>query len=269
MNNNEQNPQDNSWKLWVGILVITLLIVLLFKSCGNDIPSTDTPIQQELTLCTNAQISSAEASMVSSWENINKTSNLSSIKELGCLEVLEAFFGQDQKLNDISDIVYLTNLKRLHLYNTTITDVSPISQLTNLESLVLNNIDILDINPLQTSIISLKRINLANTNVDNIDLLVKAKNLESLNLNSTSVTDLTSLYNLSNLKNLLLIDTAFSKSWHKSNPNEKLDNQLKELQTRHPDLTIQLSQLNVINSEGTPFEDWKFHLNYLDLLSFL
>jgi len=259
---NKQKSKDYPWKLWLGILVIILLLVLISKSCTNNIS-----VQQDITFCTASQIALDERSMINSWQEIAQTGNLSSLKELKCLETLEAIWGQDQGLNDISDIVYLKNLKKIALFNTDITDISPISQLSNLEVLILNNINISNINPLQASISNLKFLGLSNTRVADISLLIDAVKLENLNLTSTFITDLSPLYNLPNLKFLILRDTTFTKPWHKFGiiPKE-LNEQLQELQTRHPDLEIRFTQFNVINSEGTPFEDWKYYLNYIDLL---
>lgn len=262
---NKQKFKDYPWKSWLGILVIILLLVLISKSCTNNIS-----VKQDVTFCTASQIALDERSMIDSWQEIAETGNLSSLKELKCLETLEAIWGQDQGLNDISDIVYLKNLKKIALFNTDITDISPISQLSNLETLVLNNINISSINPLQDSIANLKFLGLSNTNITDLSLLINATKLENLNLTSTPIADLSPLYDLPNLKFLILRDTTFTKPWHKFFiiPKE-LDEQLQELQTRHPDLIIQFTQFNVIDGEGTPFENWKYHLNYLDLSLFL
>lgn len=261
---NKQKFKDYPWKSWLGILIIILLLVLISKSCTNNIS-----VQQDITFCTASQIALDEKSMINSWQKIAETGNLSSLKELKCLETLEAIWGQDQGLNDISDIIYLKNIKGLHLYNTDIIDISPLSQLSNLESLVLNNIDISDISPLQASITTLKHLNLADTNVNDIQLLASAKKLETLNLNSTPINDLSPLYDLFDLERLFLYDTAFSESWFKLKPVNELDKQLRELHIKNPNLIIQFSQFGVINGENTPFADWKYQLNYLELLSFL
>ena len=62
-------------------------------------------------------------------------SNLTYIKKLDNLRTLDMSFGNN--LNNIDDIVYLSNLKEVYLNSNNLSDITPICQLKNIEKIVI------------------------------------------------------------------------------------------------------------------------------------
>lgn len=247
-----QKTKDYNWITWLIILIVILLLALWARSCKTTTTETDNN-----QLCFNSQYNTEywrdtivldDASFEKLFYNIQQTGTLNSLKNMGCLEYLLIFYGNN--LQDISAIKDLNNLKQLYLDNTAIKDITPLAQLDNLETLFLSNIDISDISILNALSNNLKYLSLAHTNVGDITILTDFTNLEGLTLVGTPVIDLSPIYNLSKLKYLNLWDTAFSQSYLKSPTNPQLDRQIRELQTQNPNLTIRFVQAETEDNRG-------------------
>lgn len=268
--NKTKKSKKHNWLHWLILLVIVLFLALWLKSCST--------INNDPRLCSNSSYSTKlwqdtvildEVSLEKLLlQDIKKTGNLNSLQGLECLEELMILDDGEKDLKDISAIKYLPNLKKLYLDNTDITDITSLNGLSELKELTITNIDIPDLTILD-NLNKLTWLNLSNTNIKDIAILNNFKSLEYLDISGSFITDISPLYNLSNLEYLQLRDTAFSRLWYGTEINNDLDSQLRILQTNQPDLEIRFAQAGIINNNDNPFGNWTYHLNYLDLLSFL
>jgi hypothetical protein len=145
------------------------------------------------------------------------------LRLLGYFPFLEALSLSHLGIDDITPIAELTNLKILGLEGNTISDLTPLAGLTNLITLNLENNGISDLTPL-AGLTNLITLNLASNGIINVSPLARLTNLESLNLSNQreiveytdegsfrwpgtgTINDLTPLADLTNLKELLLIN---------------------------------------------------------------
>lgn len=273
----QPQPQKHNWITWLIIVIAIILLAIWARSCSQSNVFNNS--QDSSGLCSNNYytteywgdtiiLSTKADSFYSLYKNIKETGNLDTLIGLNCLQSLEIYNDGEKNLKNISAIQYLPNLESLTLANTDIQDISPIAKLSKLKKLMITSINIEDLGVLDDILPNLTFLSFNGANIQDISNLVNANKLKTLGLSSTPIKDLSPLYELSNLKILHLHDTAYSRSWYKTEVNKDLDKQLRVLQTNNPDLDIRFSQFNVINGEGTPFGGNKYKLNFLDWKQF-
>ncbi|MDD3818297.1 MAG: CotH kinase family protein [Actinomycetota bacterium] len=130
---------------------------------------------------------------------------INDIELLGNLKNLQILDMHDCRVQDISFISRLTNLKELNLSYNNARDFSPLGNLNNLEILDLSSTGITDLSSLK-NVTSLKELDLRdNSGIKDISALSNLKELEYLNLNSSKgVESIAPITNLTNLKTLIL-----------------------------------------------------------------
>ena len=96
-------------------------------------------------------------------------------------DVSSLIIENNYELENISDLVYFSNLKSLSIRHCNISDISVLGKLDKLTTLDLTGNNVSDLTPLST-----------------------CNNLEQLLLEDNNITDITPLYSLSNLKTLML-----------------------------------------------------------------
>ena len=123
----------------------------------------------------------------------------------------DAASGKDEKIEDISALGSLINLKSLDLRGNQISDISALSDLTKLEDLKLSSNVIDDISVLD-ELTNLKSLDFGHTNdnISNISVLSNLTNLEELRLWSKQISDISALENLTNLKSLEIRQSLIS-----------------------------------------------------------
>lgn len=110
------------------------------------------------------------------------------------------------KVDDLSPLSGLAELKILYLNNTSVADLSPLSRVTSLERLGVEGTDVSDV----ASLAHLKRLRflqLGNTPISDVTPLAGLANLNTLKLADTQVSDVTPLGKLTNLNWLELDGT--------------------------------------------------------------
>lgn len=111
--------------------------------------------------------------------------------------------GQD-KIQEISALSELTNLKTLHLERNDLTDISALSGLANLSALYLNgNANLKDLSAVK-NLSSLVTLEIGSIGVSGLAALAGLTQLKTLNASSNTISDLTPLKNLNNLETLNL-----------------------------------------------------------------
>ena len=127
--------------------------------------------------------------------NNGTTSELEGIENFEKLETLEV---SGYKIENLSKISSLTNLKELKLNKCQISEIAEIEDLKKLESLDLSQNQIEDISILQ-NLTNLKKLNLNQNQIINIKPLENLTQLTGLDLSSNLIQDIKPLKKLSNL----------------------------------------------------------------------
>ncbi len=103
------------------------------------------------------------------------------------------------KVKDISSIKELNKLEVLNLHRNGIVDISCLSKLTNLKELAIGYNPILDITPIK-NLIQIQELHLARLQVSEIEFLSEFKELEELYLHDNTIIDISPLDNLKKLR---------------------------------------------------------------------
>ncbi|MBI9018444.1 MAG: leucine-rich repeat domain-containing protein [Phycisphaerae bacterium] len=130
--------------------------------------------------------------------DFDKISNISFLAKYNNLKELS--LNCNHYISDISALTNKKSIKRLILGNNAIEDISSLKNLNNLEYLDLMNNSVSNIKPL-AKLKSLQHLNLENNQITNISPLAKL-NIETINLSRNYITDLTSLKDMTKLRDL-------------------------------------------------------------------
>jgi len=101
----------------------------------------------------------------------------------------------NRKIEDISALLLLPNLRKLIIHDCQIKDISFISELKKLEELDLSGNQITNISAL-SSLTSLKKLDLSNNNISDISALKSLTRLKYLNLTNNNIVDSSGLSSL-------------------------------------------------------------------------
>ena len=112
-------------------------------------------------------------------------------------------------ISDISALGYLTNLKKLHLFENSISDISVLSTLTNLTELSMFSNRISDISVLG-NLTNLTELDLRNNQISDVSVLRNLTNLKSLYLSGNQIGDIEALGGLTHLEALYLDNNQIS-----------------------------------------------------------
>jgi hypothetical protein len=104
------------------------------------------------------------------------------------VEKITSLVVPDEKIQDISGIENLSNLKELYLTGTNVSDISKLKGLTNLQLLCLTGTNVSDISTLK-ELTNLKTLYLAFTKINNISDLKGLTNLQELELTAVKISD--------------------------------------------------------------------------------
>lgn len=119
-------------------------------------------------------------------------------------------YGSNPNNNVLKQVVNLTNLTELDLFNGQIDDISSLVKLTNLTELGLCGNHIADITPL-VGLTNLTDLHLGNNQIIDITPLASLTNLKYLVLSGNQIADITPLTSLTNLEVLFLEDNPISE----------------------------------------------------------
>jgi len=189
-------------------------------------------------------------------ENNRVKNNISNIpSELSKLKNLEKIvIGGDWKnkkgenynkwrIDDISSVCQLSNLRFLNASNNQIKDISDILKLKNIEIIHLNNNKIIHV-PNLDELKNLKEIYLSNNQIDNIDFLLRSTQIETVDLHSNGITNLIPLKELLQKSSIHLKNSSWEKkciSISKNSPN--LNPPYEVLNLSKNDFLLYLKQL--------------------------
>lgn len=120
------------------------------------------------------------------------------------------------KVDDISVLEGLKELKYLDLSDTNIRNIRPLKNLILLEDLILTGTNVNDISSI-SSLIHLKNLDLSDTKISEINSLTKLVNITTLNLSKTYIRDCTSLRNFKNLETLNVLNLTIKNFGFLSN----------------------------------------------------
>jgi len=126
----------------------------------------------------------------------NKIEDISQLKDLTQLKYL---YLNDNKIKSIASLSNLTKLLIISLGDNSITDISPVSNLTSLVSLDVTRNPINDISSLQNLKGNLEYLTLHSCGISDISVLSNFTNLLSLGINYNYIEDITPLSGLVNL----------------------------------------------------------------------
>lgn len=104
------------------------------------------------------------------------------------VEKITSLVVPDERLEDISGIENLSNLKELYLTGTNVSDISKLKGLTNLQLLCLTGTNVSDISELK-ELTNLKTLDLAFTKINDISDLKGFTNLQKLELTAVKISD--------------------------------------------------------------------------------
>ena len=154
-----------------------------------------------------------------------KLSNLSPLKDLQSLQILNIYSTKVAYLSplkdlqslkhlsvsatQVADLWYLKDLQSLqilNIYSTQVTDLSPLKNLRNLKELNVRNTQVVDLSPLK-EMQNLQLLNAHSTQVADLSPLATLINLKELDVSQTQVTDLSPLAALVNLRRLNIYKT--------------------------------------------------------------
>ena len=113
------------------------------------------------------------------------------------------------RLQDLSPLAELKDLRQLYIFNPKISDLTPLAKLTDLEDLSMNAPKVDDISPL-ASLGKLSTLDLHGTQVSDVSPLAGLKKLESLTIKRSLIRDVSPLSGLENLKFITLEDSRVS-----------------------------------------------------------
>lgn len=145
---------------------------------------------------------------------LNKLDNLVSLK-IGSTQLDMATFPQLTNLRALvlqgiqvcaSDLISLSNLEDLTLYNAQISNMPSLAKLTNLENISISDTSLCDIKHL-SDMKNIRSLTLLHTQVNDISHLTKLTDLEKLEIYDSPLSDISCLKKLTNLKFIVLINT--------------------------------------------------------------
>jgi Leucine-rich repeat (LRR) protein len=164
---------------------------------------------RELRLLGNRITDISPIGGLTNLENLNLAFNqIADISPLSALTRLSSLSLSSNIIADISPLSGLTNLTWLSLGRNQITDISPLSGLHHLGMLSLSHNQITDILPLSDLTLN-GRLYLYNNQISDISPLVN-KGVWRLHLNNNQISDLSPLENLTNLRELNLLNNPIT-----------------------------------------------------------
>ncbi len=133
--------------------------------------------------------------------NRQKIGDVRPLKDLSKFE--ELYLDQNYRIEDLSPLAGMVNLKKLTLYNNLIEDISPIKELVNLEELWIDWNPIRDISPLE-GMTKLKKLKIADAFLEDISPLAGLTKIENLWIIRSKINDIQFLGNMTEMNYLKL-----------------------------------------------------------------
>ncbi len=181
--------------------------------------------------------------VVSGWDNMWELSDLSPLKGLSQLQILDCSWTD---ISDLSPLKALTQLQQLNVSSTGVIDLLPLHGFTNLRLLNCSETEVSDLSPLEKSQ-QLQTLDCYSTQVSDLSPLKELRQLQALQCSSTQVSDLSPLKELKQLQRLQCqycpIQNIPKEIYDQINCADALFTYWKELETAQ---TIQNNQLKIM-----------------------
>ena len=192
------------------VFILSSLMILSLTGCSGNVPEVDTNLPEErpdeYVIAHRIYSTDVTSFDLSEYHPFGTSEYFAGLRHFWDLTVLRLF---DNRIDDLSMISGLTNLRTLNLGKNQISDLTPLAGLTALTTLNLSHNQINDLTPL-AGLTNLNTLILCGNDISDLSPLSGLKNLTILEARDNQIYDLAPLANLVNLQELLLDNNLFS-----------------------------------------------------------